>query len=94
MLYLIIRGDILSNILYIELIINNKHYHITDNNKIDYIARIIRNWPLKSFSNRILDGEEYLIKVVANNKETNYIGKGKYPKGYITLKKIIGDNND
>lgn len=84
----------MSDILYIEININNKYYRINDKDKINNIIRIIRYWPSKSFSNHILDGEEYQIKVTTNNKNSEYIGCGKYPKGYITLKNLIGDTYD
>ena len=84
----------MSDVLYIEVTIDNKYYYINDIDKINNIIRIIRYWPLKSFSNHILDGEEYWIKIIANNETTEYTGRGKYPEGYIVFKNLIGDNHD
>ena len=84
----------MSDVLYIEVTIDNKYYYINDIDKINNIIRVIRYWPLKSFSNHILDGEAYWVKIVTNNETTEYIGQGKYPKGYITFKNLIGDNYD
>lgn len=84
----------MSNILYIEITINNKYYRISDSDKINNIIRIIRHWPIKSFSNHMVDGERYEVKIITNNEITEYIGRGKYPRGYNTLKNVIGDNYD
>ncbi len=84
----------MSEIIYIEVAIDNKYYYIHDSDKINNIIRIIRYWPPKSFSSHILDGEEYRIKITTNNETTEYTGRGKYPKGYNFFKKIIGDNRE
>lgn len=83
----------MAEILYIDAIIGNSFYHITDQDKTNNIIRIIRSWPINSYSSNLIDGDEYLIKVVTKNSCTEYKGKGEYPKGYKVLKDIIGDTD-
>lgn len=81
------------DILYIEIKINNNYYKIKDIEKIKNILRIIRTWKTSYYSNKILDGEEYMINIVTKDSNTFYQGKGVFPKNYLKLKQIVGDIN-
>lgn len=87
------RGDNLSESIYIDILIDNKFYHIQDSDKINDIIRITRYWPINNYSNSIIDGTEYLIKIMTNGDEIEYKGKGIYPKGYQAIINIIGDSD-
>ena len=56
------------------------------------ITKVIFNWDDKYINNSILDGEEFRIKLVADNgKEKVIVGKNQFPSNYSEFKRIINE---
>ena len=84
----------MKSIEFIEIKIDNKLYFINNKEKIINLIRIIRNWQQKYESSNVIDGEEFLIKIVCLKEAYVIHGKGSYPKNYLEFKNWIRTNYD
>lgn len=76
------------NICYL----NDKKYKISDE-FLEKIKNIILPWKREYGSSNIIDDEEFTVKIVSNNEEIIYHGKGYYPFNYQELKDMLGELN-
>ena len=77
--------DIKNNVVKI----NNKEKNIDDED-INNLIRIIRNWDNEYKSNKIIDGEQFIIKLNTSKGTEVIKGKGDYPKNYHAFKELVG----
>ena len=76
------------NICYL----NNKKYEVNDE-FLEKIKNIILPWKREYGTSNIIDDEEFTVKIISNNEEIIYHGKGYYPFNYQELKDVIGELN-
>lgn len=75
-----------------EIIINNKPINYDAKKFVDNILIITSNWKNSYYNGRILDGEEFRIKLISdNNEERLIVGKNSFPSNYDDFKKIINE---
>lgn len=72
--------------------INDKKIGITEQD-INNILDIIFPWKKEYGTRSGIDLEEWQIKIISNNEETKYHGKGIYPNTYQELKRLVGELN-
>lgn len=64
-----------------------------DYNAVDFISRISMitfNWPTTNINNSVIDGEQYEIRLIANNnQERKIIGKNSFPSNYVDFSQLI-----
>lgn len=70
--------------------INNKEIKLNDND-IDNIIRIIRNWNSKYTNKEIISEKIDYINIFENNKKYTYLFDGNYPIDINKLIFYIGD---
>jgi len=68
----------------------NKDILITEE-KLNELLRIIINWEPSYYSNKLIDGEKFEIKINMKNKKEIIKGVGAYPENYYLFKKWIGE---
>ena len=78
--------DVKNNIVKI----NNNEKKI-DPLLIEQLIRTIRTWDSEYYNSKIIDAEEFIIKVKTSDGTDIIKGKGSYPKNYNTFKEIIGE---
>lgn len=75
-----------------EIIINDKIFDFNATKFVGDISAIIFNWKDSYYNNKVLDGEEFRIKIITdNNKERIIIGKNSFPSNYGDFKKIVNE---
>lgn len=74
-----------KNICYI----NNKKYSINEEFK-ELLLRDICYWENEYGYDDNIDSEEFTIKVITQNGEEKYHGKGRFPYNYTHLKELLG----
>ncbi len=77
-----------KNIAYI----NERKIEITEQD-MNSILDIIFPWKKEYGTCSGIDLEEWQIKIMSNNEETIYHGKGVYPSTYQELKRLVGEFN-
>ena len=61
-----------------------------DKEEINNLIRIIRNWDNEYKSDKIIDGEQFIIKLNTSKGTEVIKGKGDYPKNYHAFKDLVG----
>ena len=89
--YIDISIDNINLRVYKEYVLYNDKEILIDEIRFDELLRIIRFWKHNYISNKIVDGERFVVEVSYNNNYERYEGVGEYPDNYIYLKEWIGD---
>ena len=66
-----------------------------DYNAVDFVSRIALitfNWPTKNINNNVIDGEQYEIRLIADNgQERKIVGRNSFPSNYGAFSKLISE---
>ena len=75
-----------------EILVNYSPINYDARKFVGDISAIIFNWKDSYYNNKVLDGEEFRIKIITdNNKERIIIGKNSFPSNYGDFKKIVNE---
>lgn len=74
-------------------IIQNKKEKEIKEKEISELIKLISSWDKEYNSSNEIDSEEFYIRLLGNNIEENYHGKGVFPTNYSYFKEIIGEIN-
>ena len=74
-----------------EVFVNDSPVNYDAKKFVGEISAITFNWDENYFNNTFLDGEEFRIKLVNNNKERLISGKNFFPSNYRDFKQLINE---
>ena len=91
---------------YIKIVVNERELMISVNNKkmicgnkineideekIDELIRILRSWKKEINNTNVVDGDEYVVRIISGDLVDEYNDKLKYPDNYHEFKKWLDD---
>lgn len=91
---------------YIKIVVNKRELMISVNNKkiicgnkikeideekIDELIRILRSWKKEINNTNVVDGDEYVVRIISGDLVDEYNDKLKYPDNYHEFKKWLDD---
>ena len=91
---------------YIKIVVNERELMISVNNKkmicgnkikeideekIDELIRILRSWKKEINNTNVVDGDEYVVRIISGDLVDTYNDRLKYPDNYHEFKKWLDD---
>ena len=84
------KRELMISVRHHQMICRNKIKEI-DEEKIDELIRILRSWKKEINNTNVVDGDEYVVRIISGDLVDEYNDKLKYPDNYHEFKKWLDD---